>query len=82
MPEPYQYGVQRSGVAQTMVETSKAFAENAARDWVISPLRTGPRWAKTMRRRGYDGVWEELDTWTTPESQATVAVLHVSKAER
>lgn len=78
----YEYGWQRiSHQAPATVELTptKAIAESAARDWVISPLRTGSRRARTLRRPlvkattpdGYTGLmpglWEVLDTWSTPE---------------
>lgn len=69
--EPYQYGWRRTGTVHSHVERqlTKALAENAARDWCISPLRTGPRTAELVRRRGWDGEWETLATWASPEAQ-------------
>ena len=84
----YEYGVQRMqppGAKHSATESvldplhgrveiapTKAVAEEIARDYVISPLRTGLRKARTVRRsappRGSRGLWEALDTWTTPES--------------
>ena len=66
----YEYGVihREDGVVET--HPTKTIAENAARDWVISPLRTGPRTAHTVRRTAgrIPGIWSILNTWTTPES--------------
>ena len=67
-PEPYQYGVHREG--QTVVERmrSRREAMNVARDWCISPLRTGSRKAEAVRRRGWDGEWVTIATWRSPEN--------------
>jgi hypothetical protein len=65
--EPYQYGVQTtSGVVRY---PTRHIAEGTARDWCISPLRTGPRKAELMRRRGWDGEWVSIATWQSPEAQ-------------
>lgn len=82
----YEYGWQRvapggtAGLGNVEPQPTKRLAEDAARDWVISPLRTGPRRSRTLRRvlikattfDGYTGTlpgrWETLDTWSTPES--------------
>ena len=65
----YEYGVITGGITVTTTPT-KRIAEDTARDWVISPLRTGRRWAHTVRRTGgpTPGKWVVLNTWTTPES--------------
>lgn len=50
-------------------QPGKSVAEDIARDWVISPLRTGVRTAEALRRRGWDGEWSVIATWTSPEAQ-------------
>jgi hypothetical protein len=61
----YQYGTRINGRVER--HDLRSYAENAARDWVISPLRSGPRTAELVRRLGWDGEWESLATWTSPE---------------
>lgn len=64
-PEPYQYGIRtRDGSVER--QPSKSIAEDTARAWVLSPLRTGIRRASVVRRRGWDGEWEVVASWTTP----------------
>jgi hypothetical protein len=66
--KPYQYAVM---TADSVVRCArKQDAVEAARAWVTSPLRTGPRTATLMRRRGYDGPWETVDTWSQPAKEA------------
>jgi hypothetical protein len=65
MSAPWQYGV-RIGDA-TQRSDRKGDAETIARDWSISPLRTSPREAHLVRRRGWDGEWEVVATWRSPE---------------
>jgi len=64
----YEYGVIHGGPVE--IHPTKRIAEDVARDWVISPLRTGPRTAHTVRRTAgrIPGIWSILNTWTTPES--------------
>jgi hypothetical protein len=65
---PYQYGV-RTREGDVERQPDKASAVTVARNWAISPLRTAPRQATVVRRRGFDGPWEEVATWRSPEAQ-------------
>jgi len=66
---PFQYGVRYGSPVNGRTDRAlrRQDAETLARDWAISPLRTGPRQAHLVRRRGYTGAWEILATWSSPE---------------
>lgn len=68
MPKPYQYGVRHDNAEWVERHARRADAETAARDWAISPLRTGPRSGHLVRRRGWDGEWVIIATWSSPEA--------------
>jgi len=64
----YEYGMLPGGytLLDTFVDKqpSRRLAEEAARDWVISPLRTGPRQAYLVRRAAGTREWVIVTRWS------------------
>lgn len=61
----WQYGLRIAELTERY--DRRGDAESAAVAWCTSPLRTGPREAHLVRRRGWDGPWEIVATWRSPE---------------
>jgi hypothetical protein len=80
MPERYQYGTRINGRVEPYQR--RRDAENAARDWAISPLRTGPRKAELVRRRGWTFPWGAIATWSSPEAYGMEAEHEAGKHDQ
>lgn len=67
-PARFVYGVRVSGATRIDHYPTKLTALGMARDWCISPLRTGPRTSEVLKwRADQPNLTFKVTTFTSPE---------------